>query len=82
MTIQIEENTVYKKVSTLLKESINKIAFEKDKVILGLPGGRSITPVLNYLKKEKVDWNKIHVFMVDERLVPIDDDQSNYRLIK
>jgi 6-phosphogluconolactonase len=26
------------------------------------------------------DWSKVHVFWVDERCVPPDDDQSNYKL--
>lgn len=30
--------------------------------------------------KEGVDWDKVHVFFVDERCVPPDNEQSNFRL--
>jgi 6-phosphogluconolactonase len=55
---------------------------EQKEVVIGVPGGRNITPILNYLIKEKLPWEKIHIFMVDERLVPIDNEESNFRLIK
>jgi 6-phosphogluconolactonase len=29
-----------------------------------------------------VDWKKVHVFLVDERFVPYDDERSNYGMIK
>lgn len=80
--ILFEKDTIYKKVSSIIINSINQILSEKDEIILGLPGGRSITKILHYLKREFIDWNKVHVFMVDERLVPIDDQDSNFRLIK
>ena len=37
---------------------------------------------MNYLSKFSIEWNKVHVFAVDERLVPIDDPKSNFSLIK
>jgi 6-phosphogluconolactonase len=30
----------------------------------------------------RIDWNKAHLFQVDERCVPPDDTQSNFRLIR
>ena len=77
-----EKETIFEKTSKLIKESINKTLMIKDKIILGLPGGRNISSILNQLKKETIDWKKVHVFMVDERLVPIDSPDSNYHLIK
>lgn len=80
--IIFEEEGIYTKISKLLKESIDKILLKKEKVILGLPGGRSIPFILKNLKDELIKWEKIHVFMVDERLVSIEDDESNFKLIK
>ena len=42
------------------------------------------TPKLMFAKmaKAKFDWSKVHLFWVDERLVPPTDSQSNYKLAK
>ena len=34
------------------------------------------------LKRENIPWNRIHIFMVDERLVPITNKKSNFWLAK
>ncbi len=34
--------------------------------------------VLNY--KDKIDWNKIHLYWGDERCVPPNDSESNYKM--
>jgi 6-phosphogluconolactonase len=68
----------------LLTRMINKeveiLLEKKDRIVFGMPGGRSIKALLPYLKE--LPWKKIHVFMVDERLVPIDDPESNFFLLK
>ena len=74
--IIFEEEGIYSKISKLLKESIDKILSEKEKVLLGLPGGRSVPFIFKYLKDELIEWEKIHVFMVGERLVSIEDDDN------
>ena len=55
-------------------------------VIVALPGGRSIMGFLKYLLAKqntiaKDIWKSFRFFLVDERLVPNDDEQSNFRLL-
>ena len=78
----IFKKDIYTKASEILKKSIIKEINENGSINLGLPGGRSVTPILSKLKEESIIWEKVHVFMVDERLVPIDDKLSNFGLIK
>jgi 6-phosphogluconolactonase len=49
--------------------------------VLGLVGGRSVGGIYAALRAMDVVWGKVHLFLADERLVPISDDQSNYKMI-
>jgi 6-phosphogluconolactonase len=50
---------------------------------VALSGGSTPRPVYSLLASEafagRIDWAKVHVFWGDERCVPPDDPQSNYR---
>ncbi|HCA10009.1 MULTISPECIES: 6-phosphogluconolactonase [unclassified Chryseobacterium] len=61
----------------LSKKSIQK----NDRFVVALSGGSSPKAIFNLLATEeyadKVEWNKLYFFWVDERWVPLDDDKSN-----
>ena len=80
--ITSDPKNIYKKTADTLFKSANQILKFKNFLTLGLPGGRSIIRVLSHLKQRKLNWNKIHIFMVDERIVPTEHEQNNFRLIK
>jgi 6-phosphogluconolactonase len=55
----------------------------RGRATLAVSGGN--TPRAAYATLAKtpgVDWSKVHVYWVDERAVPPDDDRSNYRWAK
>ena len=59
------------------------IADQPDQVVLGLCGGRSVVGILEALRDLKgqevsIALEKVHFFMVDERLVPLTDEYSNF----
>ena len=67
----------------LIENSIHKRLKTKKIVVFGICGGRSVEGIFNLLaSSRKIPWEKIHIFMVDERLVPITDNESNYNLAK
>ena len=71
-----------KEIVNLLCQEINKIIQIKDNVVLAVPGGRSVKSIFDQFSLHvDLPWDKIHIFMVDERLVPIDDEQSNFKLV-
>lgn len=45
-------------------------------------GGRSPGPVYDRLKDADVDWTRVIVTLSDERCVPLDDPDSNARLVR
>lgn len=61
----------------LSKKSIQK----NDRFVVALSGGSSPKAIFNLLATEeyadKIEWNKLYFFWVDERWVPLDDDKSN-----
>ncbi|HET8624024.1 MAG TPA: 6-phosphogluconolactonase [Gemmatimonadales bacterium] len=49
---------------------------------LALAGGRTPEPVYGELASgSSIDWNKVEVFFTDERAVPADHPDSNYRMV-
>lgn len=63
-------------------EQVVQIA-AKGKCSLALCGGGTPKPLYALLAKEqRVDWSRVHIFWGDERCVPPDDPQSNYRMVK
>jgi len=54
----------------------------RDSVNIAVPGGRSVAKVFEAMREEKADWSRTHFFVLDERLVPVDHPDSNYRLLQ
>lgn len=69
------------KAAWILAEAIRTLLDSKSTVIVAVPGGRSVTGIFQNLAKDDVDWRRVHLFMVDERLVPLDDPECNFRLV-
>ncbi|MFH1400828.1 MAG: 6-phosphogluconolactonase [Nanoarchaeota archaeon] len=65
-----------------LAQSLRAVVDKKKKAVLALCGGRSVSGIYASLAEQDVPWSSVHIFMVDERLVPLDDGQSNFRLVK
>jgi 6-phosphogluconolactonase len=75
-------------ISSFIIETWREISQEaierKGAFSAALSGGR--TPVDLYRKlsgvKGRLPWDKTHVFLVDERFVPLEHRDSNYRMLK
>jgi len=77
-----EQKTLNKLAADILCRKTGKMLKDKEYVLWALPGGRSIGQVLEILSSHsELEWSRIHFFMTDERLVPLDDINSNFRLI-
>jgi 6-phosphogluconolactonase len=49
---------------------------------IAVSGGSSPKLMFGTFAKTPFDWSRVHVYWVDERCVPPDDPQSNYKLAK
>ena len=67
----------------ILVRNVNVLLKIQDYVILGIPGGKSVSGIFTLLKnEERIPWTRVHIFMVDERLVPLFSEESNFKLAK
>jgi len=69
------------RAASILSMEIARIAAEKGIAVVGVPGGRSAAAIFESLSKNNVPWKKVHLFMVDERMVPIHSPCSNFRIL-
>ena len=69
--------------SALLSARIQDAIAAHGSCILGLSGGSTPKPIYEALGEDpSIDWSKVTVFLVDDRFVPADDDNSNQLLVK
>lgn len=52
----------------------------RQRATLAISGGSSPKPMFELFAKSGFEWDKVHVFWVDERCVPVSDPQSNFRM--
>lgn len=65
-----------------LQKIITEATHQNGKVIVGLSGGSTPKPIYEALGKEKVDWSKVWIFLIDDRYVRPDDPNSNQFLLR
>jgi len=69
--------------TSYLKKKIQEGLAAKDRVVVGFSGGSTPGPIYEALLQDKdIDWNKVHIFLVDERYIDPNDKDSNVRLVR
>ncbi|MEP6963168.1 MAG: 6-phosphogluconolactonase, partial [Acidobacteriota bacterium] len=53
---------------------------EREIATIAISGGTSPKPMFEELSRAKLDWDFVHVFWVDERVVSPGDPASNFKL--
>jgi len=67
-----------KLATNVISDGIEETLKHKESISLGLCGGTSVEEIYAMLKKRKIEWDKVHIFLVDERIA----DRSNSELIR
>lgn len=68
-----------------LVETAGRAATERRKLTLALAGGstpRRLYELLASEMRSEIPWRDVHIFWSDERYVPLDDRDSNYRMAR
>jgi len=75
------KDTLDKLAAEYIATNLKKVYIEKGLAVLAVPGGRSISGVFAYLIEQDLNWSKVHIFLVDERLVLFNSVESNFILV-
>ncbi len=67
---------------TVLRGVLSDAIAKRGFAILGLSGGSTPKPIYEALGKEKLDWSRVWIFLVDDRFVRADDPNSNQFLLR
>jgi 6-phosphogluconolactonase len=81
-TIHATRQKLELKAATLIAKKIRFLLKSQPLVALAIPGGTSVSGIFQHLLQQKIQWQKVHIFMVDERLVPTNHPDSNFQLAK
>jgi len=73
--IRGQRSELEKRAAKLIADRMSAL----DHVMFGIVGGSSVNGIFIELLRHDIDWQKVHIFMVDERCVPIDSDESNFK---
>ena len=66
-----------------LTEAMQSAITQHGRCTIGLSGGSTPRDLYSALgSSKKIDWTKVHLFLVDERHVPLDHKDSNQRLVR
>lgn len=61
---------------------LNEAIAARGQASLAVSGGRSPVALLEALRTQVLDWARVHIVLVDERVVPHDHTDSNTALVK
>lgn len=61
---------------------LDRAVAERGRATLAISGGSSPKLMFRFFARSGHDWSRVGIYWVDERLVPIDDPRSNYKLAR
>lgn len=80
-SVTIEPEKYVDFAASSIHHLINDLLKSQNEVNIALSGGNSPLPVYKKLSTYALEWERLHFFMVDERSVPIDHKECNYKNI-
>ncbi|MFA6039699.1 MAG: 6-phosphogluconolactonase [Candidatus Peribacteraceae bacterium] len=71
-----------KQAADVLEKQIGSVLAKAGRCVMGLSGGKTPLPVYAALAERPLEWQNVWVFLVDERYVSPDREESNRRAIE
>jgi len=71
--------TAERAAAEFIARKLTQAATERGRATLALSGGRTPWTMFARLAEQELDWSQVHVFQVDERIVPLAHEARNWR---
>lgn len=68
---------VHRRGAELIAETVRSSIDEKDRCALGVSGGHDPWPMFSQLEDHGLDWTRIEIYQVDERVAPAGSEERN-----
>lgn len=75
-----EAEAVAARAAAVVRREIDRARGERGEAHIALSGGTTPGRTFELLAADGGDWSEVHIWFADERCVPPDDPESNYRL--
>jgi 6-phosphogluconolactonase len=72
-----DADAVHRRGAELIAEAAKADISERGRFTLAVSGGRDPWPMFSQLEDYELDWTKIEIFQVDERVAPAGSDERN-----
>ncbi|MCI0570295.1 MAG: 6-phosphogluconolactonase [Myxococcaceae bacterium] len=77
-----EPQALVTEAAAWMAQHLTEAVAARGRASLALSGGRSPVPILRALAALPVPWEKVDVYQVDERAVPPEHPESNFRMLQ
>jgi 6-phosphogluconolactonase len=72
-----DADAVHRRGAELIAEAARAALEERDRCALAVSGGHDPWPMFSQLEDHQLDWTRIEIFQVDERVAPAGSDERN-----
>ncbi len=79
--IEADADDLAREAAAFIGEQGRLAIAERGLFSLALSGGRGPHGLFEALAREKLDWERVHLFQVDERAAPLESPERNFRAI-
>ena len=80
LRVAVDESQLATHCAAYIADLLARTIRTRSQATLAISGGNTPKPMFEILARAPLDWSKIHLFWVDERCVPPDNEQSNFRM--
>jgi len=81
-TLSNDQEILAKKLVTSVVKQLTQCIQSKGKACLAVSGGTTPIAFFKQLSEQELDWAKVTIILVDERWLPIEDKDSNEKLVR
>jgi len=82
MIIQGPKGELTDRATSIIATHLRAIVAKRGQAIIGVVGGRSVADIFRQLGQQDLPWAQVYFLLLDERLVPPNHHESNYRLVR